>query len=257
VFRAQTSRQLSIAKQRITAAPPIGLDLLPIHNTHDAQEFRVSAITPESLLTQLHWRYAVKKFDPSRTVPEHTWSALQQATILAPSSYGLQPFRMVVITDPAVKAKLTAISWNQGQPRDCSHMVVFAARTGIAKADIDTYIARIAHVRGLPTTHPDLVSFAGMMMGTVDSLPREAADAWCARQCYIALGFLLSACAALGVDACPMEGIQHADYDALLDLPAKGYKTTVAAAVGYRAVDDWLAPMKKVRFDARDLVIHV
>jgi nitroreductase len=217
----------------------------------------MTTIAPESLLTQLKWRYAVKKFDPARKVPEATWAALQQATILAPSSFGLQPLRVVVITDQAVKAKLTAASWNQGQPRDCSHMVVFASRVGISKADVDTYIERIARVRGLPTTHPDLVTFAGTMVGTINSLSREAADAWCARQSYISLGFLLASCAALGVDACPMEGIQHKEYDAILGLNQLGYHTTVAAAVGYRASDDWLAPLPKVRTDTKDIVIRV
>lgn len=212
-------------------------------------------IPAESLLAQLKWRYAVKKFDPARTVPEATWNALQQATILAPSSYGLQPLRMVVVTDAAVKAKLSAAAWNQSQPRDCSHMVVFAARVGIDKGDVDAYMQRIARTRGMAVTHPDLVTFAGQIMGTVNSLPREAADAWCARQCYIALGFLLSACAALGVDACPMEGIVHDRFDAILNV--KGYRTTVACAVGYRASDDWLAPLPKVRTEAGEMVIRV
>ncbi len=214
-------------------------------------------IAPDALLTQLRWRYAVKKFDPTRTVPEATWNALQQATILAPSSYGLQPWRMVVVTDPGVKTRLSAASWDQTQPRDCSHMVVFAARTGINKSDVDAYLARIARARNVAMTDPDLATFGGQMMGTIQSLSREAADAWCARQCYIALGFLLSACAAFGVDACPMEGIVHDKYDGILDLPTRGYKATVAAAVGYRATDDWLAPLAKVRTDPAEIVIRV
>lgn len=95
------------------------------------------------------------------------------------------------------------------------------------------------------------------MMATINSLSPEAADQWCARQCYIALGFLLSACAALAVDACPLEGIQHDEYDAVLNLPQRGYRTIVAAAVGYRAADDWLAPLPKVRFATEDIVIRV
>ncbi len=212
---------------------------------------------PDTLLAQLRWRYAVKKFDPARTITDETWSALEQAAILAPSSFGLQPWRLVVITDPAVKAKLPAVSWNQSQPRDCSHMAVFAARTGINKSDVDRYITRIADVRGLPITHPDLTNFHATMMATINSLPQETADQWCARQCYIALGFLLSACAALAVDACPMEGIKHDEYDTILGLKQRGYHTIVAAAVGYRSADDWLAPLPKVRFATEDIVIRV
>ncbi|MFO0833297.1 MAG: NAD(P)H-dependent oxidoreductase [Phycisphaerales bacterium] len=213
--------------------------------------------TPEALLEQLRWRYAVKKFDPARSVPEKTWAAIEQATILAPSSFGLQPFRMVVITDPAVKAKLPALSWNQGQPRDCSHMVVFAARTGVDKSDVDAYISRISKVRGVPVDHPDLTTFSATMVNTINGFTPDAANVWCSRQCYIALGFLLSACAALRVDACPMEGIQRDGFDALLGLPARGYRTTVAAAVGYRAPDDWLAPLPKVRMDAAEMVTRM
>lgn len=107
--------------------------------------------TPDALLAQLRWRYAVAKFDPTRTIPDELWSTLEQAAILAPSSFGLQPWKLVVVTDAAVKARLTALSWNQPQPRDCSHMAVFAARTGINQADVDRCIARTAHVRGLPS----------------------------------------------------------------------------------------------------------
>lgn len=213
--------------------------------------------TPDALLAQLRWRYAVNKFDPTRTIPREVWSALEQAAILSPSSFGLQPWKLTVITDPALKARLAAASWNQPQPRDCSHLAVFAARTGINKSDVDRYIARIAHVRALPIDHPDLTNFHATMMATIDALSPQAADEWCARQCYISLGFLLSACAAIAVDACPLEGIQHAEYDALLNLRQRGYRTIVAAAVGYRAHDDWLAPLPKVRFATEDIVIRV
>jgi nitroreductase len=210
---------------------------------------------PSGLVERLEWRYAVKKFDPSRTIDGATWATLERSLVLTPSSYGLQPWKFVVITDPAVKAKLPAISWNQGQPRDCSHMVVLASRIGIQVGDVDRYVQRIASVRGVPEA--SLADYRAMMVGTVTRTPPDKLDEWCARQCYIALGFLLSACAVVGVDACPMEGILHEKYDELLGLPGKGFRTVVGCAVGYRAADDWLAGLKKVRAEAGDVIVRV
>ena len=213
------------------------------------------AVTPESLLRQLSWRYAVKKFDPARTIAPETWSTLEKAMILSPSSYGLQPWRFVVITDPAVKAKLPAISWNQPQTRDCSHMVVFAARHGINAGDVERYVESIVKVRGGPAEA--LNDYKNMMLGTITKTPPEQLDQWTKHQCYIALGFVMSAAAVLGVDACPMEGIVHAEYDKLLGLTEKGYTATVGCALGYRAADDRMANLKKVRYDASEVVIKV
>lgn len=215
----------------------------------------MNTITPDALLKSLEWRYAVKKFDPVRKVPEATWKTLEEAARLAPSSYGLQPYRMLVITDASAKAKLPEITWNQPQPKDCSHFVVFASRVGIGPADVDRYVDLISAVRGVPKE--GLAQFRDMMLGTVKSTPAEKLDDWCARQAYIALGFLLAACAALGVDACPMEGIDAPKYDERFGLPARGYRAVAACAVGYRDRDDWLASLKKVRTQSKDLVIRV
>lgn len=212
-------------------------------------------IAPESLIQHLNWRAAIKKFDPARRIPVATWATLEQSLILAPSSYGLQPWRFVVITDPAVKAKLPAISWNQPQPRDCSHFVVIAARKGIAPGDVQHYIDSIAKIRGVPAEA--LNDYKNMMVGTISKTPPEQLDHWTKHQAYIALGFLLYAAALLEVDACPMEGIVHEEYDKLLQLPARGYSATVACALGYRAGDDRSASAQKVRFDASELVIRV
>jgi nitroreductase len=214
-----------------------------------------TTLSPDALLQQLSWRYAVKKFDANRKIPADLWSTLEQTLILSPSSYGLQPWRFVVITDPAVKAKLPAISWNQGQPRDCSHFLVIASRKGIAPQDVENYIQSIIKTRGVPADA--LADYKNMMLGTVTKTPADQLDQWSKHQAYIALGFIMSAAAMLNIDACPMEGIVHAEYDKLLNLPEKGYTATVGCALGYRASDDWLAGLKKVRYPASDLVIRV
>jgi nitroreductase len=208
-------------------------------------------ISPEQLIQQLNWRYAVKKFDSSQKIPAATWQALELALILSPSSYGLQPWRFVVITDPAMKAKLPPISWNQNQPNDCSHMVVFAARERLDAAYLDEFIAFTEKTREQdPGT---LAGFRKMLASSVESM--ESHFDWNCRQVYIALGQLMVAAATLGVDACPMEGIVARSYDTLLGLDGTGYRTVVGCALGYRDANDTYATTKKVRFSS-DAVIH-
>lgn len=215
--------------------------------------------TPDVVLTQLAWRYATKKFDPARRIaPEH-WSALEQAALLAPSSYGLQPWKFVVVSDPALRQKLRAVSWNQPQITDASHLIVFARRAEMAPADVQRWIDRVAEVRHAPPAA--LAGFRDMMLGTIanpGSVPGGSFDTWTSRQVYIALGFFLSAAALLGIDACPMEGFDPAQYDQILGLPTLGYKATVVAAAGYRAADDAVAPdkMAKARFPASDVILR-
>lgn len=215
--------------------------------------------TPDVVLTQLGWRYATKKFDPARRIsPEH-WSALEQAALLAPSSYGLQPWKFVVVTDPALRQRLRAASWNQPQITDASHLIVFARRAEMTPADVQRWIDRVADVRSVPAAA--LAGFRDMMLGTIanpGSVPGGSFDTWTSRQVYIALGFFLSAAAMLGIDACPMEGFDPAQYDQILDLPTLGYRATVVAAAGYRAADDAIAPDKiaKARFPASDVILR-
>ncbi|MBC7772214.1 MAG: NAD(P)H-dependent oxidoreductase [Pyrinomonadaceae bacterium] len=213
------------------------------------------AISHESLLKQLNWRYAVKSFDPGKKIPAETWRTLEDAMILAPSSYGLQPWRFNVVIDPAVRSKLRAASYNQSQITDASHLVVFSRRSEMTAADVDRLVDRICEVRKTP--REALTGLRDMMassMSTPATLPGGSVDIYTARQTYIALGFLLSAAALLDIDACPMEGFDPVQYDEILDLRSTGYTATVVASVGYRSASDWLAPMPKVRFN-RDEVI--
>jgi nitroreductase len=211
----------------------------------------MAAVTPEIVVEQLRWRYATKKFDPTRTLPPATWAALEQALVLTPSSYGLQPWKFFVVTDPAVKAQLPAHSWGQRQPQDCSHMVVLALRANLGEADIDRYVARVSEVRGQSVE--SLGRFKQMMVGSLTDPPFDIND-WAARQVYIALGQFMVAAALLGVDTCPMEGIDPGKYDEVLGIGAQGYRTVVACPAGYRAADDRSAQLPKVRFRAEDVI---
>ena len=210
-------------------------------------------ISNDTLLAQLNWRYATKKFDPARQIADADWAALEQALILTPTSYGLQPYKFLVLTDPALRAQLVPASWGQTQPVDCSHYVVFAARAGNTEADVDRHLARMAEVRGVAADTLD--GFKKILMGDVVHGARgQAALEWAARQAYIALGKFMTAAALVGVDTCPMEGFEPPRYDEILGLPAQGFHAVVACAAGYRAADDKYAALPKVRFSASELI---
>lgn len=214
------------------------------------------SVTNDALLAQLNWRYATKAFDPARKISELDWAALEQALILTPTSYGLQPYKFLVITDQATKEKLVPFSWNQRQPADCSHFVVFAARAKNTEPDIDHYLARVAELRKAPVE-----SFAGfrkLLIEDVVNGPRgEISLEWATRQVYIALGNFMTCAALLGIDTCPMEGFDPVAYDEALNLPAQGYNAAVACAAGYRAPGDKYAALPKVRFPASELIVHI
>ncbi|MSR52894.1 MAG: NAD(P)H-dependent oxidoreductase [Gemmataceae bacterium] len=214
----------------------------------------MSSSSPEAVVAQLRWRYATKKFDSTRTIALETWAALEQALVLTPSSYGLQPWKFFVITKPEIKEILPAHSWGQKQPQDCSHMVVFAIKSQAGEADIDRYLARIAEVRG--QTIAALAGFKKMMMGSLTS-PTFLVDEWATRQVYIALGQFMAAAAMMGVDTCPMEGIDPVKYDEVLGIAELGYRTVVACPAGYRTTDDKQAAIPKVRFRTEDVIQHI
>lgn len=212
-------------------------------------------VSNETLLEALNWRYATKQFDPAKTIPEPTWSALEQSLVLAPSSFGLQPWKFVIVTDPAVKAKLVELSWNQTQPKDASHFVVFAVREDIGDEHLDRYMARTAEVRGVDVE--EMSGFRNVIKGSLDGARAKGTlDEWQTRQIYIALGQFMTAAAMVGVDTCPMEGIVPAQYDEVLGLKGTGWKTIVACAAGYRSAEDKYASTPKVRFAAEDVVDH-
>ena len=210
-------------------------------------------MTNEQLLTALNWRYATKVFDPAKKIPADVWKTLEQSLVLTPTSYGLQPYKFLVISNPARRAELLPHSWNQKQVVDASHFVVFTARTEMKETDVDRLLKRTVAVRKLPADA--LSAYRGMMLGDVVNGPRgKTAHEWATRQTYIALGNLMTCAAVLGVDACPMEGLVPTEYDRVLNLNGCGYATVVACALGYRAASDKYAGLAKVRYEAWDLV---
>ncbi|MDP3541714.1 MAG: NAD(P)H-dependent oxidoreductase [Elusimicrobiota bacterium] len=211
-------------------------------------------VTPETLLTAMSWRYAVKKFDAAGRIPADKWAALEQSLVLSPSSYGLQALKFLVIEDKDLRAKLRPASWDQSQITDADKLVVFLVRKDAGPADVQRFVDRISEVRRVPAEM--LEGYKQTMLQSV-SLPPEKVEAWLTRQVYIALGNFLTSAALLGVDACPMEGFDKDKYDELLGLHAKGWKSVVVATAGARASDDAYARNAKVRFPLSELVEHI
>lgn len=212
-------------------------------------------ISATELLTGLRWRYAVKAFDPSRSIPTDTWDALEQTLVLSPSSYGLQPWKFLVIDDAALKAELQPHSWNQSQISDCSHLVVLLAKRKIDGSDLDRLIQATASTRGIEAA--GLEGYKGMMQRDLVDGPRsQTIGSWASNQVYIALGNLMTAAALLGVDTCPIEGFSPADYDRILGLETSPYRSAVVCPCGYRSADDKYAALAKVRYPLSELIEH-
>ena len=215
----------------------------------------MKTIAPEQLLEQLNWRYATKQFDASRKIPAEQWAALEGALHLSPSSFGMQQWAFVVVEDPALREQLKAASWGQPQITDASHMVVFAAKKEVTEKDVDTYMQRIAEVRGVSPA--DLSGFRDMVAGMVlQGKTEDERAVWTSRQVYIPIGVLLTSAALMGLDACPMEGFNAAEYDRILGLGEKGLTPLAVVTVGYRSPEDKYAELPKVRFAAEEVILH-
>lgn len=216
----------------------------------------MNPITNTQLLEALNWRYATKQFDATKTISATTLEALEQSLVLSPSSFGLQPYRFLVINDKATREKLLPHTWGQRQVVDASHYVVFAGRTAMTEKEIDAFLKLTADTRGMAVEL--LNGYRGMMTGMLlaDSFKPKVPQ-WAALQAYIALGNLMTSAALLGVDACPIEGFVPAEYDKILGLPEQGYASVVCCALGYRAATDKYANAKKVRATKSNLVKSV
>ncbi len=212
-------------------------------------------LSSENLLASLRWRYATKSFDAARKIPDATWDAIEESLILTPSSFGLQPWKFIVVRDPTVRENLAAESWKQPQVTEASHFVVITSRTDLNTADIDAWMARMTEIQG--TRLEAVAPLKGMIEGFAQAMSQEARHIWNIHQAYIALGQLMTSAAVLGIDACPMEGINPAAYDRILGLENTGYATAVACALGYRAAGDKYAEMPKARFDRARVISHI
>lgn len=212
------------------------------------------SLTPDQLLDSLRWRYATKQFDPSRRIPDETWAAIEESLVLTPSSFGLQPWKFVVVENPELRTQLLDESWKQPQVTDASHFVVLTSRIDLTSEDIERWIDCMSLLQG--KSAEQLAPLKGMIAGFSERMSHQERQEWNIRQSYIALGQLMAVAAVLGVDACPMEGISAKAYDRLLGLEGSGYATVVACALGYRNEADKYAQTPKARFDLEEVIEH-
>lgn len=197
-----------------------------------------------SLVKDLNWRYATKNMT-GEMVSEEKLNTILDATNLAATSYGLQPFTVVVVENKGIKAELQAAAYGQAQVGSSSHVLVFTVPFKITAADIQAHIDNVATTRHIPANVLD--GYKGMMLSTVGALPAEQQQIWSTKQAYIALGTALAAAAEQKVDACPMEGFDVAAFDKILGLTEKGLKAVVIMPIGFRADSDATANYAKVR----------
>jgi len=209
----------------------------------------------EQWIEKLNWRYATKVFDSTKKIDSNLWEKVEESLVLSPSSFGLQPWKFLVVTDQAVKDSLVEHSWYQKQVADCSHLVVLAARSPIEVPEVDEFIKLTADTRNAEVE--SLEEYKTLMTGFISQMDEERRVTWAKNQVYVALGQLMSTAAALDIDACPMEGIIPAEYDKILGLTEKGYTTTLACPMGYRSADDKYASLAKVRYPVEKMIERI
>lgn len=205
----------------------------------------------QNYIEDLNWRYATKKFDTTRKVSEENLEKLLEAIRLSASSYGLQPYQILVIKNGEIRKKLQAASFHQSQITDASHLLVFANLAEVDKAYVDNYLDSIAEIR--TTKRKELAGFEEMLDNTVLKFSPMEKNKWAVNQTYIALGNLLSAAANFKIDSCPMEGFEADKFDQILGLKEKGLTTAVVAAIGYRSQEDKFQHDVKVRKSKEEL----
>ena len=208
-----------------------------------------------SILDKLQWRYATKKFDPTKKLGESQLQVLKEAFNLTATSYGLQPIKLLMIADDSLKQRLVEHSWGQKQVADASHLLVFCVINEIDEQYVVNYFERVKNIRNTPDEI--LKPFRSFLTNDFNNKTSEEIKAWATKQAYLAMGNLLTVCALEGIDSCPMEGIVPEKYDEVLQLPEKGVSTVLAMPVGFRAQDDMFANFKKVRKDLSESIMQL
>jgi len=209
-----------------------------------------------ALLDTLAWRYATKKYDPTKKVAQEDLDKILEAARMAPSSSGLQQFRVIVITNQELKEKIVPVAWGQQIVADSSHLLVFAGWDSYTDERIDNTFDKMNALRGLPLDTTD--EYKNRLKAQLSSLSVEQQAAHAAKQAYIAFGLAIAQAAELGVDATPMEGFSNAELDELLGLDKLGLKSAIMLPLGYRMEEqDWLLKLKKFRLPKEEFLIEL
>lgn len=207
------------------------------------------------IIEKLKWRYATKKFDVSKQLPQEKLNVLKEAFNLTALSYGLQTLKMVVIEDQEVREKLVPLSYGQRQVADASHLLILCIQNEIDDKDVDQHFDAVKALRNTPD---DILNpFRKGLKTTINNMPSDKKYNWATRQAYIALGNLMTVCAVENIDSCPMEGFIPSELDKALELDNHGLNSVLLLPVGYRAEDDMFASLKKVRKPLSDTIIEL
>ncbi len=204
---------------------------------------------------QMGWRAATKSFDPEKKVSDSDFADLMEVVRLTPSSYGLQPWKFVVVKDVETRKKLQAAAYNQAQVGEASHLLVLCTQKEVTLADVGRYMESIMKVRG--NSAQELEGFKGMLSGFVTGKNPEQLKLWAQKQVYIALGNVLTACAVAGIDSCPMEGFDAAQFNEILGLEKLGLEATLVCAIGYRSANDYMSKIAKVRYPKEEVIMEI
>jgi len=208
-----------------------------------------------NIIESLNWRYATKEFDPSRKVSSEDLEIISESLRLTASSFGLQPWKFLIISNEEIKKTLLEYSWNQTQVIDCSHHIVFCYPSEFNEQNVDAFLADTAKTRN--QTLEDLEGYGKIMKGFLSNMDEDKKKNWMKDQVYIALGNLLTVCALMKIDACPMEGIVQDKYDEILGLKEKGLLSAFACPIGYRKDSDKYSKATKVRFSKSEVIDYL
>lgn len=200
-----------------------------------------------------NWRYATKKFDATKKIATEDLEILKEAIRLSSSSYGLQPYKVLIVENPELRAKIQPAAWGQSQIVEASHLIVFANETNVDDNTIDSFLQNISETRNTPIEA--LSGYGDFMKSKISTLDTEVKNVWTAKQTYLALGNLLNAAADLKIDATPMEGFVPAQVNEILGLDKLGLNASLIATLGYRHEEDTTQHYKKVRKSNEELFI--
>ena len=206
-------------------------------------------------IKNLEWRYAVKKFDENKSLSTAQINILKEAFNLTATSYGLQPVKMVVVKNKEIQQQLVAHSWNQPQVLQASHVLVLCIPKKYSKEDVEAYFSLVKKIRNTPDEI--LNPFKEMLTSSIANKTQEELTSWNKNQAYIALGNLMTVAANEQIDSCPMEGFIPEEYDEILKLDKYNLTSVLVLPVGFRAEDDYMKDLQKVRKSTHDVVIEI
>lgn len=206
-------------------------------------------------LEKLNWRYATKRFDSTKILSEEKLNVLKEAFNLTATSYGLQPVKLVIVSNQDLKDRLMPLTYNQPQVRDASHVLVLCVESEIGEDFIIDHFRREENIR--KTSREILQRFEDNLVRIFSDKEKEEIHEWMVNQLYLTLGALLTVCAMEKIDSCPMEGFLPDEYDKLLGLDKMGLQSVIVLPVGYRDESDFFLSLKKVRRGVEELVVEL